>query len=86
MPEALTPVSIRLGTQGRLVVPAEPAELCEALGFKPGDSLIARAQDGRLIVESRESAVRRLQERFGTPGRSLVDELIAERRLEASRE
>ncbi|MYB19758.1 MAG: AbrB/MazE/SpoVT family DNA-binding domain-containing protein [Holophagales bacterium] len=83
MPEPLTPVSIRLGAQGRLVV---PADLCEALGFKPGDSLVARAQDGRLIVESRESAVRRLKERFGTPGRSLVDELIAERRLEAKRE
>ena len=83
MPEPLTPVSIRLGTRGRLAV---PADLCEALGFKPGDSLIARAQDGRLIVESRESAVRRLQARYAAPGRSLVDELIAERRLEASRE
>lgn len=83
MSEAVTPVSIRLGAQGRLVV---PAGLCEALGFKPGDSLVVRAQDGRLIVESRESAVRRIQERFATPGRSLVDELIAERRLEARRE
>ena len=83
MPEPLSPVGIRLGTRGSLAV---PADLCEALGFKPGDSFIARAQNGRLIVESRESAVRRLQERFGTPGRSLADELIAERRLEASRE
>jgi len=83
MPEPLTPVSIRLGTRGRLVV---PADLCEALGFKPGDSLIARAQDGRLIVESRESAIRRLQARFATPGRNPLDELIAERRLEARRE
>ena len=83
MSKPLTPVSIRLGPGGRLVV---PADLCEALGFKPGDSLVGRAQDGRLIVESRESAVRRLQERFATPGRSLVDELIAERRLEGRRE
>ena len=43
MSEALTPVSIRLGAQGRLVV---PVELCEALGFKPGDPLVAR---GRMI-------------------------------------
>lgn len=83
MPEALAPVRIRLSARGLLVV---PAALREALGFKPGDSLIARVQGGRLIVESRESAVRRIQERFGTPGRSLADELIAERRLEARRE
>lgn len=83
MSEMNTPVSIRLGAQGRLVV---PAALREALGFKAGDQLVVRVQDGRLVVESRESVVRRVQELFGTPGRNLVKELIAERRLEAHRE
>ncbi len=83
MPETLVPVSIRLGAQGRLVV---PVALREALGFKAGDQLVVRVQDGRLVVESRESVVRRVQELFGAPGRNLVEELIAERRREAGRE
>lgn len=80
MSEATAPVSIRFGAQGRLVV---PSSLREALGFKPGDPLVVRIQDGRLVVESRESVVRRIQERFGLPGRKVVDELIADRRREA---
>ncbi len=83
MPETLVPVSIRLGAQGRLVV---PVALREALGFKAGDQLVVRVQDGRLVVESRESVVRRVQELFGAPGRNLVEDLIAERRREAGRE
>ena len=83
MSETTTPVSVRFGEQGRLVV---PRRLREALGFEPGDPLVVRVQDGRLVVESRESVVRRIQERFATPGRSLVDELIAERRREARQE
>ena len=75
-----TPVSIRFGAQGRLVV---PSPLREALGFKPGDPLVVRVHEGRLVVESRESVVRRIQQRFGLPGRNVVDELIAERRREA---
>lgn len=83
MSDVSAPVSVRFGAQGRLVV---PSPLREALGFKPGDPLVVRVQDGRLLVESRESVVRRVQERFGTSGRSLVDELIAERRREALQE
>ncbi len=83
MSDPNTPVSVRFGAQGRLVV---PVPLREALGFKLGDPLVVRVQEGRLVVESRESVVRRMQERFGVPGRSLVDELIAERRREARSE
>ncbi len=83
MPEPIPPVRVRFGAQGRLVV---PAPMREALGFKSGDPLIGRVEDGRLVVESRESVVRRVQERFGVPGRNLVEELISERRREACRE
>ena len=83
MSDVTAPVSVRLGAQGRLVV---PVALRKALGFKAGDDLVVRAQDDRLVVESRESVVRRVQERFGMPGRDLVKELIAERRREALRE
>jgi AbrB family looped-hinge helix DNA binding protein len=79
----MLPVSVRMGSQGRLVV---PAPLRQALGFKPGDLLVARVEEGRLEVESRQSAVRRIQDRFGRSDMSLVDELIAERRREAREE
>ena len=80
MADKTSPASVRFGAQGRLVV---PAALRDALGFKPGDSLVVRVQEGRLVVESRESVVRRIQERFGLPGRNVVDEFIADRRREA---
>lgn len=80
MSDTSTPVSVRFGAQGRLVV---PLPLREALGFKPGDPLVVRVRDGRLLVESRESVVRRVQERFGLPGGNVVDGLIADRRREA---
>ncbi len=63
-----------------------PGPIREALGFRAGDPLVVRVQGGRLVVESRESVVRRLPERFGMPGRDLVEELIAERRREAVQE
>jgi len=59
-----------------------------ALGIEPGDELAARI-DGRCIVlEPRRELLRRMQEELrSTRGeRSLVDELIAERRREAARE
>ena len=83
MPEPTTPVRVRFGTQGRLVV---PAPMRKALGFKTGDPVVVRVEDGRLVVESRDSVVRRVQHRFGVTGRNLVEELISERRQEACRE
>ena len=49
---------------------------------------MARVEDGRLILERRRDAIRRLQERFAEidPGTSLVDELLAERRAEVELE
>lgn len=75
---------MRLGPQGRLVV---PALIRKALGLKPGDALVARADDERLIVEKSDVVERRLHAYFRKfQGRSLANELIAERREEARRE
>lgn len=75
---------IQLGAQGRLVV---PAPIRKALGFEAGESLVARVDDGRLVIEKVESVERRVRSRFEkVKGRSLADELIAERREEARRE
>ena len=75
---------IRLGPQGRVVI---PARMRAALGFDPEDSLLLRVADDRLVIEKPEAVERRLQEYFRQfAGRSLSDELIAERREEYRRE
>jgi hypothetical protein len=50
--------------------------------------LVARVEDGRLIIERRAEVIQRLQQRFAhVPAHiSLADELIEERRAEAERE
>ena len=62
-----------MGAQGRLVV---PARLRKALGMNPGDALVARVEDGRLIIEKAEAVKRRVRARFDKlKGRSLAAEL-----------
>ena len=77
-----THAEVRLGEQGRLVI---PAALRKSLGFEPGDTLIARLEDGRLVLEKLETVQRRLKARFShlRKDTSLADELIAQRREEA---
>jgi AbrB family looped-hinge helix DNA binding protein len=76
---------VRVGAQGRLVI---PADLRKALNLKTGDRLVARKVGESLVLERREAIVKRLQDRFRHIPKevSLADELIAERREEAARE
>ena len=75
---------IQFGAQGRVVV---PAPMRKALGFRPGDTLVARVEDDHLVIEKPESVERRIRDRFRrSRSRSLADELVAERREEARRE
>lgn len=85
MPKSSAQTQIQLGPQGRLVI---PASLRRSLGFEPGDALLVRVEDGRLILEKAETIKRRLKARFSKvpKDRSLADELLAERRDEAKRE
>ncbi len=78
-------LQIRMSPQGRVVI---PAEVRRQLALRPGESLVARVEDGRLVMEKRENVLQRLQARFaGVPrGVSLAQELIEERRREAVRE
>ena len=72
---------VRFGAQGRMVV---PAPIRRALGFQPGEALVARVEDDHLVIEKPESVERRIRARFRqSAGRSLAEELIAERREEA---
>lgn len=71
---------------GRLVL---PAQLRRRLDLHPGDRLIATLdEDGGIRLVSVRELVERMRGFYQdlAPDRSLVDELIAERREEAQRE
>jgi AbrB family looped-hinge helix DNA binding protein len=79
-------VRVRVSEKGRLVI---PAQFREALGIEPGDVVEVRLEDNGLRVATMEQRLRdvrrRLKKVFGA-GRSLSEELIAERREAARRE
>lgn len=85
MSELSKSVEVHLGRQGRLVI---PAALRRLLGFEEGDKLVAREEAGRLVLEKPEAIKQKLKARFAQipKNRSLVDELIAERREAAKQE
>ncbi len=70
--------------QGRVVI---PADFRRALRLEGGDTVVLQLRDGVLHVLTRETAIRRAQElvaRHTKGRRSLVDDLIAERRAQAA--
>jgi AbrB family looped-hinge helix DNA binding protein len=75
--------AVKLGKQGRLVV---PAPLRQALGLGEGDELVARVEEGRLVLEPRAAVMARVRARFKSVEGSMAEELIQERREEAARE
>jgi AbrB family looped-hinge helix DNA binding protein len=78
------PLPVRLGPQGRLVV---PAELRKELGLAEGAELAIRSDGRRLILEPRTEVLRRLRRRFSAAGDvSLSDELSSDRDEEARSE
>ena len=76
----------RIAAGGRIVI---PVEYRRALGIQEGDEVILRLQDGEVRILSPQEAIKRAQDlvaRYVAADRSLVDELIAERRRDAERE
>ena len=76
----------KVDRHGRVVI---PAEYRRALGLREGDAVVIQLDDGALRILTHAQAIRRAQEivaKYVSPERSLVDELIAERRAEAARE
>ncbi|HHP7231563.1 MAG TPA: AbrB/MazE/SpoVT family DNA-binding domain-containing protein [Xenococcaceae cyanobacterium] len=78
-------IEVKLGRQGRLVI---PASLRRSLKLQEGDKLIVREENGRLILEKQETIKQRLKARFHQvpKERNLASELIAERREAAIEE
>ena len=79
---ALTAKAV-VGDKGRIVI---PAAIREAMGLEAGDELDMYIENHELHLSTRWNRLKRAQERaqkFYEPGRSLADELIAERRAEA---
>ncbi|MCC7307047.1 MAG: AbrB/MazE/SpoVT family DNA-binding domain-containing protein [Acidobacteria bacterium] len=71
---------------GRIVI---PAKMRDALGIKVGKNVTLTLKNGSLEITTRDEALRRIEEMMKPhikPGRSVVDELIAERRREAQNE
>lgn len=75
-------VQIKLGENGRIVI---PAAFRRQLGLEPGDSLVLRIEDDAVRIESRRAAVRAAQRilREKVPkGELLTERLFAMRRAE----
>ena len=79
-------VKAKIAEGGRVVI---PAEYRRALGLQVGDEIILSLDDDQLRLYTVDAAIRRAQDlvsQYVAPERSLVDEVIAERRAEAERE
>jgi AbrB family looped-hinge helix DNA binding protein len=78
-------VRLRLGPQGRVVV---PAHFRRALGLEVGDVLVVSVEEGRLVFEPKAKALASLRALVADAAgdRDLVAELLDERREEVRRE
>ena len=81
MPEIKTTI----GEGGRIVIPAEYRKV---LGLKPGDEVVLVLQEGEVRILTPKQAIQRAQalvRRYVSKPKSLVEELLRERREEAAR-
>ena len=77
---------LRVNENGRVVI---PASFRKALGINVGDEVVLRIEDDELRITTQKRRLERAQRllrRYVKPGRSLADELIAERREAARKE
>lgn len=80
-------VRARIDKAGRVLI---PAKLRDELKLGPGDPVVLETRDDELHLRPYKTAIREAQaiirKYFPDPDRSLVDELIAQRRREADDE
>jgi bifunctional DNA-binding transcriptional regulator/antitoxin component of YhaV-PrlF toxin-antitoxin module len=85
-PPRAVSVVLNVTEDGRVIIPAQA--LAE-LGVKADENVSASVVKGEVVLDTLDAAIKRAQayyRQFIPEGVSLVDELIAERRAEASRE
>lgn len=78
--------TLRINENGRVVI---PASFRKALGISGGDELVLRLEENELRITTRRHRLeraRQLLRKYVESGRSLSDELIAERREAARKE
>ena len=76
----------KVDNQGRI---STPAKWRVEQGIKPGSELVVLEEDGRLIIQTREQAVREAQaiiRQYIPKDVSLVDDLIKDRKREMEME
>ncbi len=77
---------VQIAPNGRMVL---PTGLRQQLHVEGGGLLIIREDEGRLVLESVDDAIRRAQalvRRYAPDAQGVADELLAERRADAARE
>ena len=77
---------LRVNENGRVVI---PASFRKALGINAGDEVVLRLENDELRITTLKHRLERARRRirqYVKPGRSLADELIAERREAAKHE
>jgi bifunctional DNA-binding transcriptional regulator/antitoxin component of YhaV-PrlF toxin-antitoxin module len=84
LPDGTVRHVLRLGPKGRVLL---PVGVRAAMGLQEGDTILGWLRDGKITLESQRMALKKIQERNRklARGRSVVDELIAERRAAAAR-
>ena len=75
--------ALKLGPQGRMVI---PAELRKLLCLRPGDAVVAWAERDRLVLRPRRAVEEELWGLLEQVEGSLAASLIRERREEARRD
>jgi AbrB family looped-hinge helix DNA binding protein len=77
--------TLTLGDRGRVVIPAETRK---RLGLKTGDALVLSEHGEEIRLMPLAARIKAMHGAWAhlSVGRSVVDELIAERRAEAARE
>jgi len=84
--EAAMSVTTKLDRAGRLFL---PLKIRRELGLSEDSDLVIRVENGSIRIMTRDAAITEVQQRlkkYKRPGRSIVDELAAERLEEARRE
>ena len=84
----MTSFTCKVDRQGRILL---PAKWRKENGVGPDGEVLVSVNDDRVVVQTREKAIQRIQAMVRArvrlkPGESVVDEFIAERRREARKE